>query len=149
MKNQFVQQNTLHYLLIPLMILLILFTERFSPFMLGLLGGFTLLLFLFHSLIVEVDKKNIQVKFGPGIIKKKFPLEKVVQCEPVQLSKWESFGIRLHPDYTIYNVWGQDAVELTLNDRQKKIRIGTNEPKALCESINHLQNPASVSNAES
>lgn len=131
------------------MILLILFTERFSPFVLGLLGGFTLLLFLFHSLIVQVDEKLIQIKFGPGIIKKKIPLEKVESCKPVQHSKWESFGIRFHPDYTLYNVWGQDAVELTLNDRKRKIRIGTDEPKALCETIQQLSEPKPPSNTES
>lgn len=39
---------------------------------------------------------------------------------------------------TIYNVNGFQAVELTFKNSKRKVRIGTNEPVKVAETINRI-----------
>ena len=116
--------------------MLILFAQHFNALLLIILGGVTVLLFLFHSLIVEVSGTYIRVKYGPGFIQKKFKINEIQACEPVMNDPWLSFGlIRFGNGFTLYNVAGRQAVEITLKSQQRKIRIGTDEPEQVCEAI--------------
>jgi len=90
---------------------------------------------LFHSLTVIVTNEKIRIFFGFGFIKKEIDLENVVKCEPVKNNWYIGWGIRIAPDYTLYNVSGFDAVELTLKDKKRKIRIGTEDPAELTQVI--------------
>lgn len=131
-----VQKSWLHFILIPLMLILILFAQHFNYLVLTILGILTILLFLVHSLIVEVNTNMIRIKFGPGFIQKKLKIKDIQNCEPVINEPWYRFGlIRFGRDFTLYNVSGRQAVELTLANRKKKIRIGTDEPDQVCEAI--------------
>lgn len=135
------QKSWLHVILIPLMIILILFTQHFSPFWLTVVGGLTVFLFLVHSLIVEVNPKLLRVKYGPGLIQKKIKINDIEHCETVENDAWYSFGlIRFGPDFTLYNVSGRTAVELTLTGRKRKIRIGTDKPDLVCQAIHKAKN---------
>lgn len=130
------QKSALHFVLIPLMIILILFTQHFSTFWLTIVGSVTVGLFLVHSLIVEVHPKLVRVKFGPGLLQKKIKISDIEHCEAVENTAWYSFGlIRFGPDFTLYNVSGRSAVELTLAGKQRKVRIGTDKPELVCEAI--------------
>jgi len=134
------QKSWVHYLLFPLMIILILFTRHFTPWLLGLLGGFTVILFLFHSLILEVDRKQLKVKFGPGLFYKKINLEDIADCQPITLPWQYRFGLHFNPDFTVYNVTGKEAVEIKLKNKTKTIRIGTDEPEYICRYIMETHN---------
>ncbi len=132
-----IQKSWLHFILIPLMIILILFTRHFSTFWLAVVGGITVGLFLVHSLIIEVNPTLLRIKFGPGLLQKKIKISDIEYCETVENTAWYSFGlIRFGPDFTLYNVSGRSAVELTLTGKQRKVRVGTDKPELVCQAIN-------------
>jgi len=101
------------------------------------LGGALLMGILFacfHSLTVEVDTDAVTVRFGVGIIRKRFRLDEIEDAHPVRNVWWYGWGIRLTPHGWLYNVSGLDAVELKLPGK-KRFRIGTDEPRRLAQAI--------------
>jgi hypothetical protein len=93
-----------------------------------------LALLVFGSLTVVVTHERIDVRFGPGLIRKRIPSTEVLQAKPVRNHWYYGWGIRLTPHGWLYNVSGLDAVELLLRDG-KTFRIGTDEPKELAAAI--------------
>lgn len=93
-----------------------------------------LLAWLFHALTVEVDGKEVRLRFGGGLIHRRIPREDIVGVEIVQNKWWYGFGIRLTPHGWLWNVSGLDAVELTFKSG-KRFRIGTDEPQRLAEAL--------------
>jgi len=124
-------------LIIPLSILF--FTMIFTEFnQLFLIVFFILLLalVLFSSLTVEINKTRLIVKFGFGVINKKFNLRDVEFGHAVKNHWYYGWGIRLWlwPYMWIFNVSGFDAVEIKMKNG-KTYRIGTDEPKKLEQAI--------------
>ena len=96
------------------------------------LGGAIL---LFGSLTVRINRRDLQIRFGPfGIIKRIVPLVTVKSVSVVRTPWYYGWGIRWTPDGPLYNMAGQDGVEVILRDG-KKFRIGTDEPAALAAAI--------------
>ncbi len=128
------------YLMITLLIiplLSLLFVAIFFEFSLSLLIGLFVLLValvLFPSLEVEVGKMELILKFGFGIISKKFNLENIKFCRIVRNPWYYGWGIRLTPYGWLYNVSGLSAIEIETKNG-KKYRIGTNEPQKLKYAI--------------
>lgn len=93
---------------------------------------FTLLLALAlsYSLTVEIDKIRLSVKFGFGIINKKFILKDIESCHAVKNPWYYGWGIHLTPHGWLYNISGFDAVEIKMKN-SKTYRIGTDEAKKL------------------
>jgi hypothetical protein len=92
------------------------------------------LAFVFGSLIVQVDKSHLRIRFGIGLIRRAWPLREIVSVERVRNPWYTGWGIRLLPGRTVYNVSGFDAVEITLVNG-KRYRIGTNQPAELERAI--------------
>ncbi len=67
---------------------------------------------LFHSLTVEVNTSEIIASFGPGLIRKRFPIGDIHGARIVQNKWYYGWGIRLTPHGWLFNVSGFDAVEL-------------------------------------
>ncbi|MCP4135399.1 MAG: hypothetical protein GY754_30800 [bacterium] len=101
----------------------------------GTMALLLLALVTFYSLTVTVDAAEITLKFGIGIVSKKIPISGIASCEAVK-NKWiYGYGIRYIGDGVwMYNIQGNDAVELTLKEG-KKFRIGTDEPAELLRVI--------------
>lgn len=97
--------------------------------------GIVLVLFLFGSLTVTVDGETVEVRFGPGLIRKRFATGRIVQATTVRNKWWYGWGIKLTPHGWLYNVSGLDAVELMMGDG-RTYRIGTDDPEALAAAIN-------------
>lgn len=97
---------------------------------------FTLLiaLALFHSLTVEISRTKLIVKFGFGVINKKFILRDIESCHIVKNHWYYGWGIRMTPHGWLYNISGFDAVEIKIKNG-KTYRIGTDEPKNLERAI--------------
>jgi hypothetical protein len=55
---------------------------------------------------------------------------------------WNGFGIRMRPDFRLYNVSGLDAVELRLNSGDVRC-IGTDDPHGLYGALNSHEAPRS------
>ena len=103
--------------------------------------AFAICLSLFISLTVIVDDDSIEIKFGIGLIRKRFGIEMVELCRAVKNNWWYGWGIRKGSKMRLFNVSGLDAVELSMKDG-KIYRIGTDEPEKLSEFIEKKINRA-------
>ncbi len=90
--------------------------------------GFCLV--LFPTLTVVIEKDVLEIRFGAGIIRKKFPLKDIESCQVVKNPWYYGWGIRLTPHGLLYNVSGFYAVEIKMKTG-KKYRIGTDAPNNL------------------
>ncbi len=93
-----------------------------------------LVLFLFSSLTVTVSHERVEVRFGPGLVRKRFRSDEVLQARPVRNHWYYGWGIRLTPHGWLFNVSGLDAVELLMRNG-RTYRIGTDQPKELAAAI--------------
>ncbi|MFC1993065.1 hypothetical protein ACFLV3_04580 [Chloroflexota bacterium] len=87
-------------------------------------------LVLFSSLTVVIWEEELEVRFGPGPIRKRFKLIEIESCRVVKNRWFYGWGIRLTPHGILYNVSGFYAVEIKLRTG-KQYRIGTNVPQEL------------------
>ena len=99
-----------------------------------ILGSMVVVLALFASLTVEIDAEHLRIRFGIGLIRKRFPLDQIDTCRPVKNPWIYGWGIRLTPHGWLYNVSGQEAVELKMKSG-KTCRIGTDEPEVLTAAL--------------
>ena len=70
------------------------------------------------------------------MIRKSINISDVSNAKPVENSGLAGWGFRVLPSYTMYNVSGFKAVEISLKTKRRKIRVGTPDPTALAEFIN-------------
>ena len=87
-------------------------------------------LVLFATLTVVILEDVLEIRFGAGVIRKKFPLKDIEYCQVVKNPWYYGWGIRLTPHGWLYNVSGFYAVEIKMKDG-KKYRIGTDVPNEL------------------
>ncbi len=99
-----------------------------------LMAVLLLCMILFGTLTAEVTEDRVRVWFGPGLIRKSFPIEQIRSAQPVRNRWYYGWGIRLTPHGWMFNISGLDAVELELNSG-RRFRIGTDEPQVLVEAI--------------
>lgn len=101
-----------------------------SVLYLGFVIFFLILLSLFSHLTVTGYANYLEIKFGIGVIRKKFDFKDIGDCT-IQKNPWYyGWGIRRIPDGWLYNVSGSWSVRVTMKDG-KMYRIGTAEPKRL------------------
>jgi len=91
-------------------------------------------LVLFATLTVVIEGDILEIRFGPGIIRKKFLLKEIESCQVVRNPWYYGWGIRLTPHGWLYNVSGFYAVEIKMK-AGKKYRIGTDVPNELEQAI--------------
>lgn len=98
----------------------------------GIMTLITLVLFSFSTLTVTIDQKNLTIKFGFGVFRKKFKIEDISSINKVRNPWYLGCGIRFlpWPKMWIYNVSGYDAVELKMKNGNI-YRIGTDETDEL------------------
>ncbi len=91
----------------------------------------------FFSLNVVVDEEFLRLKFGLGLIKKKFKLKDIIEAKSVKHHWYQGWGIRYWAPKKmwIFNISGFKAVDIKLRNN-KSYRIGTVEPNKLVEAIN-------------
>ena len=104
------------------------------PLLGGIVVVLAIVLALFASLTVEIDAEHLRIRFGIGLIRKRFPLDQIDTCRPVKNSWIYGWGIRLTPHGWLYNVSGLEAVELKMKSG-KTCRIGTDEPEVLTAAL--------------
>ena len=91
-------------------------------------------LVLFSSLTVVISEDDLEVRFGPGLILKRFKLHDIESCRIVRNPWYYGWGIRVTPHGWLYNVSGFYAVELRFRTG-KKFSIGTDVPQELEAAI--------------
>ncbi len=100
----------------------------------GILIIIAVALVLFSSLTVVIWEEELEVRFGPEPIRKRFQLDEIESCRVVKNHWYYGWGIRLTPHGILYNVSGFYAVEIKLRTG-KKYRIGTDVPQELEAAI--------------
>ena len=111
-------------------------SRSFAP----LLGLIPLLVIVpvFASLTVAVTDAAVLLRFGVGLIRKRFPLDDIESAAPVTNSWISGWGIRLIPGGWLYNVSGTDAVELRLRNG-RTVRVGTDDQEALLAALSEAR----------
>lgn len=103
-----------------------------------IVAALVLITLLFYELTVKVNDNQIRVIYGIGVISFRFRLSEIESCKIVRNSWWYGFGIRLTPHGWLLNVSGLDAVEIKYRNRNKKVRIGTDDAINLKASIDKV-----------
>ena len=88
----------------------------------------------FASLTVVAEEYALEIRFGLGLIRKKFRYDDIRECRAVRNSWLLGWGIRWFPGGWVFNVSGFDAVELLMKSG-KRYRLGTDQPEKLREVI--------------
>ncbi|HUT31966.1 MAG TPA: hypothetical protein VNE39_00685 [Planctomycetota bacterium] len=89
---------------------------------------------LFGTLTVAIEEGWLVCRFGPGLVRKRWPLADVREVRVVRNPWYYGWGIHYTPHGWLYNVSGLGAVEIVLASG-KKARIGSDEPEKLAEAI--------------
>ena len=117
-----------------LLIVLLMATAGFHWIAFAVLGVLVIAVGLFATLTVETSKDLLELRFGPGLIRKRFPMEEIASCRVVTNPWYYGWGIRLTPHGWLYNVSGFAAVEIETRSG-RKYRIGTDDPEQLAEAV--------------
>ncbi len=105
----------------------------------GVLIFIVIALVLFSSLTVVIGEDEVEARFGPGPISKRFKLNEIESCQVVKNPWYYGWGIRLTPHGMLFRVSGFHAVEIKLRTG-KKYLIGTDVPQELEEAIRQAIN---------
>ena len=89
---------------------------------------------VFARLNVVVNDTAVVAAFGWGWPRRQIDLADVVSVRQVRNRWYEGWGIHKVRGGWMYNVGGFDSVELELRSG-KVLRIGTDEPEALCSAL--------------
>ena len=100
----------------------------------GTTAGMIVATFLFHSLNVRVDAEFVRVRFGIGLVRKKFRLADIEQASSSQSRWFNGWGIKKIRGGWLFNVSGFKTVELKMKNGRRYL-IGTDEPKKLAAAI--------------
>jgi hypothetical protein len=84
--------------------------------------------------MVWIDGEFVRLRFGAGMWRKKFRLDKIQSAAPVRNDWSMGWGIHWVGNGWLYNIAGLEAVEITFKNG-KKARIGTDEPGKLAAAI--------------
>ncbi len=105
----------------------------------GVLVVMAVALALFPSLTVVIWEEELEVRFGPGLIRKRFKLNEIHSCQAVRIPWYHGWGIRLTSNGMLFRVSGFQAVEINLRTG-KRYLIGTDVPQELEEAIRQAIN---------
>jgi hypothetical protein len=93
-----------------------------------------LVLVLFSSLTVRVGGGAMDVFFGPGLIRRRIPLQRIREARVVRTPWYYGWGIRLTPAGWLWNVAGLGGVEIVFDDGHR-FRVGSDEPDRLAAAL--------------
>ena len=121
--------------LIPFSIAIALVARRETLLPLSILLAFMLLTaWIFSSLTIRVDAQEVQFFFGPGVFRRRIPLDSISGVRVVRNAAWMGLGIHFIRGGLIYNVSGLDGIEIDLAGG-KRVRVGSDEPEAAAAAI--------------
>jgi hypothetical protein len=89
---------------------------------------------LFATLTVEVDAREIRIRFGIGLVRRTVELADVLHCEVIRTRVWWGWGLHWTPSGWLYNVAGREAVRLVLASA-KPVIVGSDEALVLKQAI--------------
>ena len=105
----------------------------------GTLVVIAVTLVLFYSLTVVIWEDELKVRFGLGLIRKRFKLNEIESCQVIKNPWYYGWGIRLTPHGMLFRVSGLRAVQIKFRTG-KRFQIGTDVPQELEETIRQTIN---------
>lgn len=102
---------------------------------------------LYGWLTVTVDDTHVVVRFGVGLIRKRFALGDVTATQPARLPWYYGTGIHRMRGGWLYKVGGPDAVQLDLAGGSRAL-VGTDEPERLIAAIQEAAATTPSGNAD-
>jgi len=100
-------------------------------------GILLICLMLFSTLTITVKEDYISIKYGIGLIKKKFQIKDLDNWQAISYKGGYGFGPRLTSEGWFFNVANSGAVKFSFKDN-KAFFVGTNEPYELVSAINSI-----------
>jgi hypothetical protein len=97
------------------------------------------LVLIFSRLVTIVSASELRWSFGIGFPSFAVPLAEIRSAEHVRTDWWWGTGLRVTPRGMLYNVGGNQAVELTLKSRH--LLIGSDMPDELLAAIRAASAP--------
>ena len=91
-------------------------------------------LILFSTLTVIVRDGAMHVFFGPGLIRRRIPLQRIREVRVVRTPWYYGWGIRLTPSGWLWNVSGLDGVEVQFDDGHR-FRVGSDDASRLAAAL--------------
>lgn len=119
---------------IPLVLLSALNDPGSAPYLLGLFPVLTLIYVGFLRLTVIVDRAEILLVYTFGWPRRRIDRGRVNSAVPERIPLWYGWGIRRTPKGWMWNVWGRDAVLVTLTGGGGFL-IGTDDPGGLVAAL--------------
>ncbi|MDE0139789.1 MAG: hypothetical protein OXM57_03755 [bacterium] len=104
-----------------------------TPYLLGLFPVLSLIYVGFLRLTVTVSGAEILLAYTFGRPRRRIDRGRVISAVPERIPLWYGWGIRRTPRGWMWNVWGRDAVRVTLTDRE--FLIGTDDPDGLVAAL--------------
>ena len=101
-------------------------------------------LLLFGSLSVDVDTTRLELRFGPGPIRRRVPLSEIESVGRCRLPWWAvGFGLRMSLDgrRQLWRPSGRETVDLRLSG-DRRLLISSDEPDALETVLRTMIPPA-------
>lgn len=98
-------------------------------------------LLFFYSLTTEVTEQAFRFSFGIGLISRTILRSEIAACRVVRNPWTFGWGIHRTPRGWLYNVSGDAAIEIDLRNG-KTLRVGTDEPEALCAALTPGNGPS-------
>ena len=89
---------------------------------------------LFSSLTVSVSREQISLRFGVGLIRRRFRIGDIRHVGIIRNRWWSGWGVRFTPHGWLYSVSGFDAVRIVLTNG-RTYNVGTDEPTELLTAI--------------
>lgn len=96
---------------------------------------------LFGAFTVEVGEDAVTAQFGPGFLKRRIPLRRIRYVRPMEIPWYFGWGVKWIPRGWMFRGSGTAVVELELDDG-RRFCIGSPEPEALAEAIDHARGRA-------
>ncbi len=104
-----------------------------TPYLLGLFPALSLIYVGFLRLQVTVSGADILLAYTFGWPRRRIDRGGVISAVPERIPLWYGWGIRRTPKGWMWNVWGRDAVRVTLTE--KEFLIGTDDPGGLVAAL--------------
>jgi hypothetical protein len=89
---------------------------------------------VFSSLRVIVTTELLEISFGPGFIKRRWPVADIEATALIRTSVANGWGIRRRDGSMLYNVSGFDAVAITLKEG-RLVMVGSDDAAQLKRAI--------------
>lgn len=93
---------------------------------------------LFSTLTVEVTGDAVRAHFGPGWPSRSIPLRAIDYVRPMEVPWYFGWGVRWIPRGWMFRGSGTAVVEIEL-DTGRRFCVGSPEPEALAEAIDHAR----------